>query len=215
MYNYLKSKYELYLIFMEKYNYVFIELKPIILFNLKNKGYICETIKNQYVYCSNNLEHLNIKQTNDNYLVILKKEKKRNILSNQDIYDNNEYVNNEYVDNIINTEWSCIWIEPFSSSVYENYYTTIESYNLAEKIENIFYNSISLEPIYRNNYDWFYGFNEFPYHINNSLKTKVEDRKEVINTEINSYFLPSNLTDFDEEYDFDEESYLDKEYDII
>ena len=66
---------------MDQYNYVFIEMLPIKLYNLKNKGIIYETNNNKLVYCPNNMEHLNELNISDNYLVIIKKEKRNNILS--------------------------------------------------------------------------------------------------------------------------------------
>ena len=66
---------------MEQYNYVFIEMDPCALFNLKNKGSIFQTIRGELVYCSNNIENLNINNIFDKYLVIIKKEKRYNVLS--------------------------------------------------------------------------------------------------------------------------------------
>tara|TARA_Y100001958_G_C21246989_1_gene577867 strand:- start:6322 stop:6915 length:594 start_codon:yes stop_codon:yes gene_type:complete len=175
---------------MEEYNYVFIEMLPIKLYNLKNKGHIYETNNNKLVYCPNNMEHLNELNISDNYLIIMKKEKRNNILSEP----NHIFIENskEFIENhIIDTDWTCIWIEPADSEVYENYYTTIEAFNLAQKIENRFYNSISLASIYKNYYDWFYGFYDFPYHINKSIKNKVENRKQKEFTGEHTYFLPS------------------------
>ena len=190
---------------MEQYNYVFIEMDPCALFNLKNKGSIFQTITGELVYCSNNIENLNINNIFDKYLVIIKKEKRYNVLSEPNhifIENTNDCVEN----NIINTEWSCIWVEPLKSEVYENYYTTIEAFNLAQKIENRFYNSISLKSIYTDHNNWFYGYYDFPYHINNSINKKVENRenKEILcsnpKDEIESeYFLPSSWSDMDDE----------------
>ena len=143
--------------FMEQYNYVFIEMDPCVLFNLKNKGYIFQTRKGDLVYCANNTENLNINNDSHKYLVIIKKEKRYNVLSEPNhifIENTNDYVEN----NVINTEWSCIWIEPIDSEVYENYYTTIEAFNLAQRINNRFYNSISLLSVYNDYTDWFYGY---------------------------------------------------------
>lgn len=198
---------------MEQYNYAFIEMDPISLFTLKNKGNIFQTRKGELIYCANNVENLNINNINDKYLVIIKKEKRYNVLSEPNhifIENTNDYVEN----NIINTDWSCIWIEPKYSEVYENYYTSIEAFNLAQKIENRFYNSISLESIYKDYNDWFYGYIEFPYHINNSMNKKVEERKKKkdkldcpnpnLVSELNpesEYFLPGGWSDLsDEDY---------------
>lgn len=188
---------------MDKYNYVFIEMDPCSLFNLKNKGYIFQTNNNELVYCSGNIENLNINNVIDKYLVIIKKEKRYNVLSEP----NKIYIENtdDYVDNnVVSTNWTCIWIEPRDSEVYENYYTTIEAFNLAQKIENRFYKSISLLPIYKDYTDWFYGYYEYPYHINNSINNKVEERKN--NTDVcpdpndfdYGYFLPSEWSDYSE-----------------
>jgi hypothetical protein len=194
---------------MENYNYIFIEIQPIKLYNLKNKGHIYETNNNKLVYCPSNIENLCELNISDNYLAIIKKEKRNNILyePNHIFIDNST----EYVENyLIDTEWTCIWIEAFESEVYENYYTSIESFNLAQKMQNRFYNSISLESIYVNYYDWFYGFYEFPYHINKSINNKVDDRKknkEELNTY--KYFLPTN---FDESEPKNNNLHSDWEY---
>lgn len=197
---------------MEQYNYAFIEMDPISLFTLKNKGNIFQTRNGELVYCASNIENLNIDNEYDKYLVIIKKEKRYNVLSEPNhifVENTNDYVENH----VINTEWTCIWIEPEDSEVYENYYTTIEAFNLAQKIENRFFNSISLKSIYKDYNDWFYGYYEFPYHINNSMNKKVEerkDKKDMDKKEISecpdpkdelesSYFLPSSWSDLNDE----------------
>ena len=101
---------------MEQYNYAFIEMEPISLFTLKNKGNIFQTRNGELVYCASNIENLNIDNEYDKYLVIIKKEKRYNVLSEPNhifIENTNDYVEN----NVINTEWSCIWIEPEDSEV--------------------------------------------------------------------------------------------------
>ena len=66
---------------MEQYNYAFIEMEPIPLFTLKNKGRIFQTRKGQLVYCNNVIDNLDVNNIHDKYLVIIKKEKRFNVLS--------------------------------------------------------------------------------------------------------------------------------------
>jgi len=165
---------------MEEYNYVFIELPNILLYKLKNNASIYETKNKRLVYYPSTLENLNKTLITINYLVILKREKRKNLLNNpEDLFV--EVMNETICNNVIYTDWTCIWVEPLDSIVYEKYNNTIESYNLVYKIENEFFNSISLKSIYRSDYDWYHGYIDFPYHINYSIKKKVDNRKDKIN----------------------------------
>ena len=164
---------------IEDYNYIFIGMTNVPKYKLKNNAFICETVNDILVYCPEKFTNLHDSSFfSFNYLAILKKETKQNMLEvPQEITD--ETNGKKMKSKILFTDWTCIWIEPLESSVYKYYNDAMKSIITSYKLENKFLDSISIYPNESRLHEpiW-YGYIHFPHHINKITEQKKKERSD-------------------------------------
>tara|TARA_Y100000590_G_scaffold407754_1_gene498283 strand:- start:11302 stop:11910 length:609 start_codon:yes stop_codon:yes gene_type:complete len=163
---------------MKEYEYILIQMSNVPKHKLKDNAYICQTINDLSVYTATRFTNLHdSSHFGYQYLAFLKKEIRQNMLENPK-HIKIEETDETILDNIIFTEWTCIWIEPLTSSMYKHFNDMVNSFKLTCKLENIFMNSVSIQTDNINPIDhiW-YGFNKFPCHINKMAMDKLKKRQ--------------------------------------
>ena len=163
---------------MKEYDYVLIQMSNVPKHKLKDNSYICQTINDLSVYTPSRFTNLHdSSHFGYQYLAILKKETRQNMLEKPK-HIKIEETDETILDSIIFTDWSCIWIEPLTSAIYKYFNDLVNSFKLTCKLENIFMNSVSINTDNIKPIDtiW-YGFNNFPHHINKTAMDKIKQRQ--------------------------------------